>query len=110
MQDEIAFCCLETTSFPVANISCCTVTFLAYIAILNLVYTQLTISALNPSIFIVTTVMNANSIAGALSKSTFNSTTLDIVQKNGSSSLAIESTWNSSSSCGKMTMMKLYEQ
>jgi len=56
MQDEIAFCCLETTSFPVANISCCTVTFLAYIAILNLVYTQLTISALNPSIFIVTTV------------------------------------------------------
>jgi len=48
--------------------------------------------------------MNANWIARTGSKLGFSSNTLDIVQENGSSSLAIESTWNSNSSCEKMVV------
>ena len=76
----------------------------AYIVIQIFVHSPLTVSALNPSILIVTTVMTANWIARAVSKPRFSSNTADIVQENGSSSLAIESTWNSNSACGKMVV------
>ena len=71
----------------------------AYIVIQIFVHSPLTVSALNSSILMVATVMNANSIVRAVSKSGFSSSTLDIIQENGSSSLTIKGIPNSNSSC-----------
>ena len=60
-------------------------------------YIPLTISAPNPSIFRVDTVMNANWIGRTVNKSSFTASAAHIVQKDGSSSLAKECTLNGNS-------------
>ena len=68
---------------------------------------QLTVSAPNPSIFRVNTVMNPNCIGRAVDKSGLSSSTGHIVQENRSSSLAKVCTWNCNSTCKEAAIMSI---